>query len=166
MSSSNAAAIRRRVGAQGVPVPTPGLSSSSAQSSTSAPSSAPAQMTLQQVISTVDKRLTQLETIVQSNNNNATNNNESSDLPLVVDEFNNRFELIVTEINSLKDIVMKLQSYTMEVNKMLVDERIHILSDLGNNSVTSSTAGSRVRAGSPNSVDLKKMVEQELNNAH
>jgi archaellum component FlaF (FlaF/FlaG flagellin family) len=169
MSSSNAAAIRRRVGAQGVPAPTPGQSTPNmpTSSSTSAPSSAPAQMTLQQVITTVDKRLSQLETIVQSNNNNATNNNnESSDLPLVVDEFNNRFELIVTEINSLKDIVMKLQSYTMEVNKMLVDERIHILSDLGNNSVASSTAGSRVRASSPNSVDLKKMVEQELNNAH
>ena len=170
MSSSNAAAIRRRVGAQGVPAPVPTQSTPNmpTSSSASAPSSAPAQMTLQQVISTVDKRLTQLETIVKSNNNNTNpnNNNESSDLPLVVDEFNNRFELIVTEINSLKDIVMKLQSYTMEVNKMLVDERIHILSDLGNNSVTSSTAGSRVRAGSPNSVDLKKMVEQELNNAH
>lgn len=164
MSSSNAAAIRRRVGAQGVPAPVP--TQSTAQSSASAPSSAPAQMTLQQVISTVDKRLTQLETIVKSNNNNTNNNNDSSDLPLVVDEFNNRFELIVTEINSLKDIVMKLQSYTMEVNKMLVDERIHILSDLGNNSVASSTTGSRVRASSPNSVDLKKMVEQELNNAH
>jgi hypothetical protein len=166
MSSSNAAAIRRRVGAQGVPSPAPGQSTPNmpTSSSTSTTSSAPAQMTLQQVISTVDKRLSQLETIVQSNNGN-TNNNESSDLPLIVDEFNNRFELIVTEINSLKDIVMKLQSYTMEVNKMLVDERIHILSDLGNNSVTSSTAGSRVRAGSPNSVDLKKMVEQELNNA-
>jgi hypothetical protein len=162
MSSSNAAAIRRRVGAQGVPAPTPNM-----PTPPSNPSSAPAQMTLQQVISTVDKRLTQLETIVQSNNNNNNNNNnESSDLPLVVDEFNNRFELIVTEINSLKDIVMKLQSYTMEVNKMLVDERIHILSDLGNNSVASSTTGSRVRAGSPNSVDLKKMVEQELNNDH
>jgi hypothetical protein len=138
MSSSNAAAIRRRVGAQGVPAPVP--TQSTAQSSASAPSSAPAQMTLQQVISTVDKRLTQLETIVKSNNNNTN--------------------------NSLKDIVMKLQSYTMEVNKMLVDERIHILSDLGNNSVASSTTGSRVRASSPNSVDLKKMVEQELNNAH
>ena len=171
MSSSNAAAIRRRVGAQGVPAPTPGQSTPNmpTSSSTSTSSSAPAQMTLQQVISTVDKRLSQLETIVQSNadnNNSNTNNNESSDLPLIVDEFNNRFELIVTEINSLKDIVMKLQSYTMEVNKMLVDERIHILSDLGNNSVASSTTGSRVRAGSPNSVDLKKMVEQELNNAH
>lgn len=162
MSSSNAAAIRRRVGAQGVPTPPPNMPT---PPSISTP---PAQMTLQQVISTVDKRLSQLETIVQSNikdNNNANNSNESSDLPLIVDEFNNRFELIVTEINSLKDIVMKLQSYTMEVNKMLVDERIHILSDLGNNSVASSNASSRVRASSPNSVDLKKMVEQELNNA-
>jgi hypothetical protein len=163
MSSSNAAAIRRRVGAQGAPAPAPGQSTSNMPT----PPSTPAQMTLQQVISTVDKRLSQLETIVKSNNENNNNNNtnDSSDLPLVVDEFNNRFELIVTEINSLKDIVMKLQSYTMEVNKMLVDERIHILSDLGNNSVASSTNGSRVRAGSPNSVDLKKMVEQELNNA-
>ncbi len=163
MSSSNAAAIRRRVGPQGAPAPIP--SNASTQSSNSNPPSTPTQMTLQQVISTVDKRLTQLETIVKSNNNNS-DNNDSSDLSMVVDEFNNRFELVVTEINSLKDIVMKLQSYTMEVNKMLVDERIHILSDLGNNSVASSNAGSRVRAGSPNSVDLKKMVEQELNNAH
>ena len=169
MSSSNAAAIRRRVGAQGAPAPAPGQSTSNMPRppSGSATPTTPSQMTLQQVISTVDKRLSQLETIVQSNNdnNNNTNNNESSELPLIVDEFNNRFELIVTEINSLKDIVMKLQSYTMEVNKMLVDERIHILSDLGNNSVASSTTSSRVRASSPNSVDLKKMVEQELNNA-
>ena len=166
MSSSNAAAIRRRVGAQGVPAPTPGQSTPNMPTppSNSAQPSVPTQMTLQQVISTVDKRLNQLETIVKSNNNNTSNNEVSSDLPLIVDEFNNRFELIVTEINSLKDIVMKLQSYTMEVNKMLVDERIHILSDLGNNSVASSTVGSRVRASSPNSVDLKKMVEQELNN--
>ena len=167
MSSSNAAAIRRRVGAQGVPTPGQSTPNMPTPPSNLNPQSVPAQMSLQQVISTVDKRLTQLETIVKSNNNNANNNsNESSDLPLIVDEFNNRFELIVTEINSLKDIVMKLQSYTMEVNKMLVDERIHILSDLGNNSVTSSNASSRVRATSPNSVDLKKMVEQELNNAH
>jgi hypothetical protein len=164
MSSSNAAAIRRRVGAQGVPAPAPVQSTPNMPTPPSNLPAAPAQMTLQQVISTVDKRLTQLETIVKSNNNNTSNNEVSSDLPLIVDEFNNRFELIVTEINSLKDIVMKLQSYTMEVNKMLVDERIHILSDLGNNSVASSTAGSRVRASSPNSVDLKKMVEQELNN--
>jgi len=31
----------------------------------------------------------------------------------------------------LKDIVLKLQAYTMEVNKTLYEERIHVLSDMG-----------------------------------
>jgi len=30
---------------------------------------------------------------------------------------------------------LKLQSYTMDVNKMLIDERVHVFSELGNNSV-------------------------------
>ena len=53
----------------------------------------------------------------------------------VLDEFNNRFEILAQEIDSLKDIVLKLQSYTMDVNKMLIDERVHVFSELGNNSV-------------------------------
>jgi hypothetical protein len=48
----------------------------------------------------------------------------------VLDEINNRFELLAGEVAELKDILIKLQSYTMEVNKRLVDERIHILSDV------------------------------------
>ena len=46
-------------------------------------------------------------------------------------EFNHRFEMLADEIGTLKDIVLKLQSYTMEVNKTLMEERIHVLSDLG-----------------------------------
>lgn len=157
MSSSNAAAIRRRVGAQGLPAPAPSTPSSNSTSTTQ--QSAASQMSLQQVISTVDKRLTQLESLAKNN----SNQNDSNDLSIIVDEFNSRFELIVTEINSLKDIVLKLQTYTMDVNKMLVDERIHILSDLGNHSVASSTINSRPRADSFTSADLKSMVEQELN---
>ena len=42
-------------------------------------------------------------------------------------------ENIKTEINSLKDTVLKLQTYTMDVNKVLLQERINILSDLGDN---------------------------------
>jgi hypothetical protein len=155
MSSSNAAAIRRRVGAQALPPPTSSTPNSKPASTT--PPQATPQMSLQQVISTVDKRLTQLESLASTNGNQP----ESNDLSLVVDEFNSRFELIVTEINSLKDIVLRLQTYTMDVNKMLVDERIHILSDLGNNSVTSSTVNTRTRADSLTSADLKTMVEQE-----
>ena len=159
MSASNAAAIRRRVGAQALPPPatsTPNTTSTNTSSSTST------QMSLQQVISTVDKRLTQLETLAKNNNSN-NNENNSNDLPIIVEEFNTRFEMIVAEINSLKDVVLKLQSYTMDVNKMLVDERIHILSDLGNNSVASSTVNTNNDAETLTSADLKSMVEQELN---
>jgi len=159
MSASNAAAIRRRVGAQALPPPaasTPNTTSTNTSSSTST------QMSLQQVISTVDKRLTQLETLAKNNNSN-NNENNSNDLSIIVEEFNTRFEMIVAEINSLKDIVMKLQSYTMDVNKMLVDERIHILSDLGNNSVASSMVNTNNDAETLTSADLKSMVEQELN---
>ena len=129
--SSNAAAIRRRVNPQQqqqpplpkqVDKPTPQSPSNNKQ------------MTIQQVITTMDQRLKQVETIMQ---NNGTNNN-TNDLSMIVDEFNNRFELIVTEMNSLKDIVMQLQTYTMSVNKTLYDERINILSDLGNNAITPS----------------------------
>ena len=44
-------------------------------------------------------------------------------------EMDNKFSILVEEITNLKDIVMKLQSYTMEVNKMLTEERIHIMSE-------------------------------------
>ena len=40
-----------------------------------------------------------------------------------------KFSVLFEEITTLKDIVLKLQSYTMEVNKMLVDERIQIMSE-------------------------------------
>ena len=125
MSSSNAAAIRRRVNPQQQQT-TPKVDKAPPQSPTNNK-----QMTIQQVINTMDQRLKQVETIMQ---NNGTNNN-TEDLSLIVDEFNNRFELIVTEMNSIKDTVMQLQTYTMSVNKTLFDERINILSDLGNNAI-------------------------------
>lgn len=127
--SSNAAAIRRRVNTQPLPQQPKPVDNPPPQ-----PPSNNKQLTIQQVITTMDQRLKQVETIMQ---NNGTNNN-TSDLSLIVDEFNNRFEIMVTEMNSLKDIIMQLQTYTMSVNKTLYDERIHILSDLGNNTITPS----------------------------
>ena len=56
MSSSNAAAIRRRVGTQQTDTPAKNTQQSSKNTSQTS-----SQMTLQQVISTVDKRLNQLE---------------------------------------------------------------------------------------------------------
>jgi len=43
---------------------------------------------------------------------------------------NHRFEFLMNELIDLKDIVLKLQTYTMDVNKTLLDERIHLLSDI------------------------------------
>ena len=40
--------------------------------------------------------------------------------------------LLAEEIAQLKDTLMKLQTYTMDVNKMLLEERVNVLSDLGN----------------------------------
>lgn len=40
-----------------------------------------------------------------------------------VTEADSRFDMLAIEINNLKDVVMKLQSFTMEVNKKLFDER-------------------------------------------
>ena len=47
-----------------------------------------------------------------------------------MEEMDTRFDILAREIADLKDIVLKLQAYTMDVNKTLLEERIHILSDL------------------------------------
>lgn len=76
----------------------------------------PAGLTLTQVIGVIDKRLTILESsstitgITQVSNDNT-------------EEFETRFEILAEEISNLKQIVLSLQSYTMDVNKMLMEER-------------------------------------------
>ena len=73
---------------------------------------------LQTVISTLNTRLTKLE----QNTNNSRNSS------IDTNEIDSRFQLLVEEISDLKEMVLKLQSFTMEVNKTLFDERIKILS--------------------------------------
>jgi hypothetical protein len=71
---------------------------------------------------------------------------------------------------------MKLQTYTMDVNKMLLEERINILSEVNPNSISkSNTVGQdtdltsvvSIGANTINtehtSVDMREMVEEELN---
>lgn len=97
-------------------------------------------LTLPQVISIIDNRLIKLESFMKDTKD------RSSDMPTtinqianpdlnnnMVDEFNHRFNILVEEIGNLKDIVLKLQSYTMEVNKTLYEERVHVFSELGDN---------------------------------
>jgi hypothetical protein len=109
-------------------------------------------LTLPQVIALVDIRLSKLEKFMKDTQENgvpaastsapsslnvkfeksdAGVDNGLTDLNEVLDDFNNRFVMLATEISQLKDVVMKLQTYTMDVNKMLLEERVNVLSDLG-----------------------------------
>lgn len=92
-------------------------------------------LTLQQVIVLLDSRISKLE------KDSSTITPEYSQTELlpsniseILDDFQQKFVILAGEINSLKDTVLKLQSYTMDVNKILLDERIQILSDIGDNS--------------------------------
>ena len=92
-------------------------------------------LTLPQVISLIDSRLIKLEKFMIEKQDNITYTNNPMNEEVVsneiVDEFQERFLLLAEEINLLKDTVLKLQTYTMDVNKTLLEERINILSDLG-----------------------------------
>lgn len=111
------------------------------------PQKAPEQtgLTLPQVIALIDTRLIKLEKFMKDttdsertvqfattpmDNNTVLQENEV-DLNSILDDFNNRFIMLAEEIASLKDTLMKLQTYTMDVNKMLLDERVNVLSNLG-----------------------------------
>ena len=138
MSASLAAARKRR----GVALPDPPVIQPQQQQQQ------PAGLTLPQVIALVDKRLITLESFmkeqkenpvqpqsvqqVQSSNNMQALENEvlKTEIENMAGEFNDRYELLASEIQNIKDIVLKLQSYTMEVNKTLMEERVRILSDV------------------------------------
>jgi len=99
-------------------------------------------LTLPQVIALVDARLTKLEAFQKKTETNpfpsqvlptiSEKDDSISNINEIIDDFQQRFIMLATEIGGLKDTIMKLQSYTMDVNKMLLEERVNILSDLGN----------------------------------
>lgn len=106
-------------------------------------------MSLQQVISVFDKRLLHIEGYILKNggltnqptkvdNSVVTKDMESlkesirENLDGQFSEFDHRYQLLANEIANLKQIVLKLQSYSLEINKSLMDERSEILSRLNN----------------------------------
>lgn len=48
-----------------------------------------------------------------------------------IDEFDKRYDLLAEEIILLKNIVLNLQSYTMDVNKLLMEERSRFIHAFG-----------------------------------
>jgi hypothetical protein len=136
MSQANAAARKRRAGGASFEPANPTPQNTQQQLKPGAP----AGLTLPQVIAVVDARLIALETFVKETKNASTQPKtvqtqaqaqaqvQISDE--TIDDLNDKFEILANEIADLKDIVLKLQSYTMEVNKTLMEERISILSDV------------------------------------
>ena len=154
MSAANAAAIRRRVNNQnGVSIEPP-----VSKPTTSATATSQAGLTLPQVISNLDVRIKSLETNIPAMNGMDTIFSSG-----IIDEFNSRFEILANELADIKDTILKLQTFTMEVNKTMHDERIHILSEVGNASVSNSINDiNHEEPSSPTSVSIKDMAQEEL----
>lgn len=128
-------------------------------------------LTLPQVIALIDRRLINLEKFAKESKETTVSNASTQSLsePValqsdLLDEFNNRFELLATEINNMKDIVLKLQSYTMDVNKTLLQERINVFSDLGvpANAENISFEPEELDTADLTSLNLKSLVQQEF----
>jgi len=83
-------------------------------------------MTLPQVLSILEKRLSDLE----KNNSSQKVEETIFSTPEVYEsiketltEYESRFEMLAEQINYVKDTMMKLQTFTMDVNKRLLEER-------------------------------------------
>lgn len=138
MSRAIASARQRRAGISSAEPPAPPTPSQTQGQSQNG-------LTLPQVISLVDTRLTKLEKFMKDTQerpfqsmdktvqipSSTVEMEDSMNLSQILDEFNGRFMLLAQEIGELKDTLMKLQSYTMDVNKMLLEERVNVLSELG-----------------------------------
>lgn len=124
MSAANASAIRRRAGTNPTISATP-------TTNNDLQANQPQQkgLTIQQVISNFDKRIKELE-VKPINQNNISTEDSTVFSREIIDEYNSRFEIIANEIADLKNAMLKLQTFTMEVNKSLHDDRIRVLSDI------------------------------------
>ena len=119
MSAANAAAKKRRAPPENL-VKTPTVQPTNQSTS-------PVGLTLPQVISVIDKRLTNLETFVQESKSTLITQNIQRSSSIFTDEdkseYDNRFNLLAEEIANIKNTIMGLQSYTMSVTKTFMEDK-------------------------------------------
>ena len=143
MSSANAAAKKRRAGVIDTAPPSPPQQNIPNNGQNQQPASG---LTIYQVVALFDKRLIVLEktvadfikTYTEEIGDEDVESHEASGASIkeaievatqaaseaskeMIDEFGARFEILAEEIDSLKNTVMTLQTYTMSVNKMLLE---------------------------------------------
>tara|TARA_B100001093_G_scaffold241005_1_gene230715 strand:- start:8379 stop:8951 length:573 start_codon:yes stop_codon:yes gene_type:complete len=140
MSAANAAAIRRRAAAPQTNIQVGQVQNSYRNTLTPTTPQSPANtlpasqrgLTIQQVIANFDSRIKIIE---DKENRQIPPIPESNLSQEIIDEYNSRFEILANEIAEIKNLLLKLQSFTMDVNKSLHDDRIRVLSDLETNVV-------------------------------
>lgn len=128
MSRSNASAIRRRAQEQDTIQSTPPLPPQKTVTEQRV-------LSTQEVILSLNNRLGILEEKLSNTTDNNTDNNSNEyinqdQLNNIINDLNNKFNTVADEMDDIKNIVIKLQSYTMDVNKTLIEERVKMLSTI------------------------------------
>ena len=101
-------------------------SSSTPSQSSSSPSSGGGGLTLPQVIMVIDQRLTALEKqskLVSSQEKTDTLAAEIN-IEEIFQEFQTRTNTLAEEVSELKNAILKLQTFTMDINKQLVSDYV------------------------------------------
>lgn len=103
-------------------------------------------MSLPQVLKMFDSRLATLEnatkeakpesSIVESQ---IISQEETNAIKEILNEYDERFQMLAGEIQEMKSALMKLQTYTMDVNKTLLEERVQYMTPVVNSTIPSST---------------------------
>ena len=78
-------------------------------------------MTIPQVLSVFEKRIMDIEKMIITQPQSESNTKVSDGMKQVIDEYEERFEMLLTQINQMKEMISGLQMYTMEVNKILLE---------------------------------------------
>ena len=133
MSGSLASAKAKRAGiAPTIPVPqsVPAVQGQQLQT----------KLTFQQVIHVIDNRLARLEQEMKAKVASAPGPTPAKAPAQVqtqdqvtksqMEDMESKFMMLAEEITTMKDVLMKLQAFTMDVNKTLFNERIQIMSDI------------------------------------
>ena len=79
--------------------------------------------TLQQSITIIDARLTRLESYNKERDLEVDGGNENMN-DEYMDELENRLMMMTEEMSNMKQTLLSLQTYTMDVNKVLMEDRL------------------------------------------
>jgi hypothetical protein len=131
MSAANAAAIKRRANVSISSSPQvqqrgpENMNNNNSPQQNTPPNGAG--LTIHQVIGVIDGRLLYLEKAILVKSETKPDESVPAAMVEHIEDFNNRFELLAMEIDSIKTILMNLQSYTMDVNRRLLDDKTTVL---------------------------------------